>query len=304
MSGPAVCVRPRGERSWVGDAVTAGGGLVVDPDEAEAVIWTSATDPDGLSALLADHPGIRWVQLPFAGIEPYVDVLDVDRTWTCGKGVYAAPVAELALALLLSGLRHIGPYARAGRWTPPAGTNLLGARVTVLGGGGITRDLLRLLAPFDVDVTVVRRHPDPLPGARRVVGRDALHGALTGADGVVAALALTPETRGVIGVDELALLPAHAGLVNVARGGHVDTDALVAAFAADALGSAGLDVTDPEPLPDDHPLWSEPRCTITPHVANTPEMGRPLLAARIRTNVARWVRHEDLLGLVDVAAGY
>ncbi len=288
----------------MGDAVVAGGGRVVDPDEAEALVWTSATDPEGLAALLADHPAIRWVQLPFAGIEPYRDVLDTERTWTCGKGVYAEPVAELALALLLSGLRHLGPYARAGSWTPPAGRNLLRARVTVLGGGGITRQLLALLGPFEVDATVVRRHPEAVEGARRVVGPDALHDALTDADGVVLALALTPETRGVIGAEELALLPDHACVVNVARGGHIDTDALVAAFAADALGAAGLDVTDPEPLPEGHPLWSEPRCTITPHVGNTPEMAVPLLSARIRSNVERWAGGRDLLGPVHVDLGY
>ena len=227
--------------------------MVVDPDEAEAVVWTSPDDPDGLAALLADHPHLRWVQLPFAGIEPYVGILDEERTWTCGKGVYAPPVAEMALALLLGGLRHLGPYSRAGRWTAPAGRNLLGARLTILGGGGITTVLLGLLAPFDVDATVVRRHPAPVEGARRVVGPDELPDALTGADGVVLALALTPETRGIIGAEELARLPDHACLVNVARGGHVDTDAVVAAFAADALGSAGLDVTDPEPLPDSPP---------------------------------------------------
>ncbi len=302
--GPPICVAPRGARSWVGEAVTAGGGRVVDPDDAEAVVWTSPTDPDGLAALLAAHPGIRWVQLPFAGIEPYRAVLDDERTWTCGKGVYAPPVAELALALLLSGLRHVGPYARAGRWTPPMGRNLRGARITVLGGGGITAELLRLLAPFDVDATVVRRHPGAVEGAGRVVGPDALDDALDGADGLVLALALTPETRGIVGVEALERLPDHAALVNVARGAHVDTAALVAAFAADALGSAGLDVTDPEPLPEGHPLWSEPRCTITPHVGNTPDMAVPLLSARIRANVERWAAGRDLLGPVDVTLGY
>lgn len=303
-ASPPIHVGPRGARSWVGDAVTAGGGRVADPEEAEAVVWTSATDPEGLASLLADHPGIRWVQLPFAGIEPYRDVLDTERTWTCGKGVYATPVAELALALLLAGLRDVGRYARAGRWTDPSGRNLVGARLALLGGGGITRELLRLLGPFEADATVVRRHPEPLEGARRVVGPDDLHRALDGADAVVLALALTPETRGIIGAAELALLPDHACLVNVARGGHVDTDALVEAFAADGLGSAGLDVTDPEPLPDGHPLWAESRCTITPHVGNTPEMAVPLLSARVRANVERWGAGRDLLGPVDVALGY
>jgi phosphoglycerate dehydrogenase-like enzyme len=293
-----------GPPGWLVSAVEAGGGRLVGPDGADAVVWASPRHPDELRALLADHPQVRWVQLPFAGIETYVDVLDDHRTWTCGKGVYATPVAEMALALLLGGLRHVGAYAQATSWGRPAGRNLVGARVTVLGGGGITEELLRLLAPFDVDVTVVRRSPAPLPGATRTVGPDRLDEALDGADGLVLALALTPETTGIVDAAALARLPDHACLVNVARGRHVVTDDLVAALAAGTLGSAGLDVTDPEPLPDGHPLWAEPRCTITPHVGNTPEMAVPLLSARVRENVRRWIAGEPLLGPVDVTLGY
>ncbi|QYG95595.1 hydroxyacid dehydrogenase [Iamia sp. SCSIO 61187] len=295
---------PSGAPGWLAEAVESGGGRLVDPDEADAVVWASPRHPEALGRLLADQPHLRWVQLPFAGIETYLDVLDDDRVWTCGKGVYATPVAEMALALLLGGLRHVGAYAQAATWTRPAGRNLVGARVTILGGGGITRELLRLLGPFEVEATVVRRDPEPLPGAHRTVGPDALAAALDGADGVVLALALTSETRRIIDAAALARLPDHACLVNVARGGHVVTDDLVAALAAGTLGSAGLDVTDPEPLPDGHPLWAEPRCTITPHVGNTPEMAVPLLSARVRANVARWIAGEELLGPVDVARGY
>lgn len=293
-----------GPAGWLAAAVEAGGGRLVDPDEADGVVWASPRHPEALARLLADHPHVRWVQLPFAGIETYLDVLDEERVWTCGKGVYATPVAEMALALLLGGLRHVGAYAQASTWTRPAGRNLVGSRVTILGGGGITRELLRLLGPFEVEATVVRRRPEPLAGAHRTVGPDALAAALDGADGLVLALALTSETRGIVDAAALARLPDHACLVNVARGGHVVTDDLVAALTAGTLGSAGLDVTDPEPLPDGHPLWAEPRCTITPHVGNTPEMAVPLLSARVRTNVARWIAGQELLGPVDVARGY
>jgi phosphoglycerate dehydrogenase-like enzyme len=108
----------------------------------------------------------------------------------------------------------------------------------------------------------------------------------------------------VIGAAELAAMAPHAWLVNVARGGHVDTGALLEALDAGAVGGAALDVTDPEPLPDGHPLWGHPRCLITPHIGNTPEMGIPLLARHITDNVARFVRGEPLDGLVDVTAGY
>jgi len=309
MSSPqrdAIAVEPRTSRSWLDDAVTGGGGTVVDADAASAVVWTHQSDPDGLATLLDAHPQLEWVQLPWAGIEPYVEIVRAhpDRVWTCGKGIYAEPVAEHALALALAGLRHLAAFARSASWTSPAGSNLLGAKVVVLGGGGITESLLRLLFPFHCHVTVVRRTPQPMQGADVVVGMDRLDDALTGARLVMLALALTPDTTGVLDRRRLELLAPDAWVVNVARGAHIVTDDLVAVLAEGRIGGAALDVTDPEPLPADHPLWTEPRCIITPHTANTPEMAFPLLTERVRENVRRRIAGEPLLGPVDVEAGY
>lgn len=300
---PAVTTAPI-SAGWIDAAVEAGGADLVDPAAATAVVWTQADDPAGLAALLAEHPQIQWVQLPWAGIEPYVPLLDRDRTWSCAKGVYADPVAEHALALLLAGLRHLPAYARAGGWTGQAGRNLLGANVTIFGGGGIAESLVRLLVPFGCSVTVVRRTPSPVAGVERVLGPGDRLEALRGADGVVLALPLLPSTAGLIGPEELAAMEDHAWLVNVARGAHVQTDALVAALRSGSVGGAALDVTDPEPLPAGHALWSLPNAIITPHTGNTKEMARPLLGARITENVRRYARGEALVGLVDVDAGY
>jgi phosphoglycerate dehydrogenase-like enzyme len=304
--GPPIAVMPEGLRTFLGSAVEAGGGVLSDPGDADALVWAAIGDAGGLASVLDDNPQLRWVQLPWAGIEPYVDVIrsHAELTWTCAKGVYAEPVAEHALALALAGRRNLGPYARSETWTRPRGRNLLGARVTVLGGGGITASLLRLLAPFGCDVTVVRRNPAPLAGATRVAGPDELDSALSGTEVVVLALALVPETEGIIDARRLALLGPDATLVNVARGRHVVTDDLVAALRDGTLGSAGLDVTDPEPLPDGHPLWELPNAIITPHTANTPAMAIPLLSARVTDNVRRWAAGEPLLGPLDPAAGY
>ena len=100
------------------------------------------------------------------------------------------------------------------------------------------------------------------------------------------------------------LMEDHAWLVNVARGRHVVTDDLVAALGEGVIGGAGLDVTHPEPLPPGHPLWTMPNCIITPHVGNTPDMAIPLLSERITTNVRRYADDEELIGLVDIEAGY
>jgi phosphoglycerate dehydrogenase-like enzyme len=285
-------------------AVEAGGGRLVDPEDAEAIVWLDPRDPTDLPELLAANPGIAWVQLPFAGIEPFLPLIGPERAWTCGKGVYAEPVAELALGLMLAGLRNVAGYARATSWSGPVGTNLIDGRVTILGGGEIARHLIGLLAPWRTEVTVLRRDPAPIPGVARVATLDTLHEHVADADAVVLALALTPGTERVIDAAALAAMQAHAWLVNVARGRHVDTDALVAALAAGAIGGAALDVVEPEPLPDGHPLWHEPRAILTPHVGNTPEMAVPLLAERIRVNVERFARGEPLVGPVDPELGY
>ena len=303
-SSRAIAVQPHNSPEWVREAVIAGGGHIVEPADASAIVWTAARDASGLREVLDAHGHLEWVQVPFAGIENFVPILDDDRIWTCGKGVYAEPVAEHALALALAGMRHVATYSRASQWTGPAGRNLLGAAVTIVGGGGITESLVRLLTPFKCNITVVRRTVENIDGVDTVVGQENLVDALVGADVVFLALSLTPETVGLIGKPELEVMEPHAWIINVARGGHIVTDDLVWALENNVIGGAGLDVTAPEPLPEDHPLWSLANCIITPHVGNTPEMAVPLLSARITENVKRFINDEDLIGLVDVRNGY
>ncbi len=189
-------------------------------------------------------------------------------------------------------------------WTRPVGRNLLGGRVSILGGGGIAESLVRLLQPFDCHITVVRQNVRDMDGVDDVLEADRYPDALAGADLVVLALSLTPETEGIIGQGEFKLMEGHAWLVNVARGRHIVTDDLVEALRDGVIGGAALDVTDPEPLPADHPLWTLPNCIITPHVGNTPEMARPLLAERVTANVRRFAQGAELIGLVDTELGY
>ncbi len=287
-------------------AVEAGGGEVTDPEVAEALVWAEPARADLLPPMLDDNVNIEWVQLPYAGIEPFLEMLRSrpNLTWTCGKGVYASPVAEHVLAMALAGLRGLTSYAQADSWSEPQGSNLFGANVTILGGGGITEHLIPLLEPFNCRITVVRNQLIPMQGATEVVASHDLHSVLPSTDLLVLALALTPETAGIISKTELALLPDDAWLINVARGGHVVTEDLVDALREGSIGGAALDVTDPEPLPDGHPLWSFDNCLITPHIGNTPEMGLPLLAQRVTENVERRIAGSELIGPVDVDLGY
>jgi phosphoglycerate dehydrogenase-like enzyme len=306
MGAPRIAIGPN-LSPFAEKAVRAGGGLPVKlGEQADALVWLNAHDLDGLTAVLEGQPDLRWVQLPFAGIENAVEarIIDDRRVWTSAKGSYAQPVAEHALMLALAGLRLLPERIRAHSWGVPAGTSIYGAPVTILGGGGITEELLRLLQPFGVQATVVRRQAEPLPGAARTVTTARLDDVLPGALVVFLALALTPATQGIIGPRQLEAMDERAWLVNVARGGHVQTDALVDALRAGTIGGAALDVTDPEPLPDGHPLWSRPNCIITPHTADTWDMVMPRLGARIEANVAHFTAGEPLEGLVDVHVGY
>ena len=286
------------------DAIVAGGGELTSLADAEGVIWGDPRDAGALAATVEGAPNASWIQLPFAGIENFVHLVDDEHTWTCGKGVYAKPVAELALTLALAGMRGLGTFTRAAEWSAPQGENPIGARVSILGGGGITESLVRMLTPFDCHITVVRRNLGHMDGVDEVLESDRYADALAGADLVVLALALTSETEGLIALGELELMERHAWLINVARGRHVVTEDLVVALGQRLIGGAGLDVTDPEPLPPDHPLWRLDNCLITPHVGNTPEMAIPLLSERITANVRRFAERRELIGLVDPDAGY
>lgn len=303
-STPNIAVGPDPAPDWLTDAVVDGGGMIVPPADAEAIVWVGVDDADALSEVIAEAPGATWVQLPWAGVETFRSALDHDHIWTCGKGVYADPVAEMALTLGLAGLRNVHGYAKETTWSGQSGSNLMGGRVTIVGGGGIAESLVRLLQPFDCHITVVRATVQHMDGVDDVVDADHIADTLPGADLVVLALALTPETDGLIGADELSLMEPHAWIVNVARGRHIVTDDLVDALRNGVIGGAGLEVTEPEPLPDGHPLWTLDNCIITPHTGTTREMAKPLLARRVRDNVARFATGRELLGLVDVRAGY
>lgn len=306
MSRPRIAIGPA-DAAFAEEAVRGGGGLPVALGEpADAVVWLSPHELGELKEALAAQPGIRWVQLPFAGVEHAMaaSLLDESRVWSCAKGLYARPVAEHALLLALALLRRLPERVRARSWGTPAGISLYGAPVTIVGGGGIASELLRLLSPFGVEATVVRRLDRPLQGARRTLTTDRLEEGLEGARVVFLGLALTPETERIIGARQLDAMGPQAFLVNVARGRHVDTGALVGALEAGRIAGAGLDVTEPEPLPDGHRLWTLDNCIVTPHTADTWEMIVPLLAARIRANVSHFARSEQLEGIVDPVAGY
>lgn len=305
---PKVAVLPKATDDMT-RAIDEAGGEVVDAGEANALVWTDPRDPQELRRAL-EGMDVEWVQLPFAGIESFLaaGVIDPNLIWTCAKGIYGAACAEHALALMLMAARRLHLHARATRWgregLHSSEYRLEGKIAAIVGTGGIGAALVPMLAPLGMRVVGVNRSGRPLEGAERTARVDRLSEVVAEADFVVVAAALTTETRNLFDKEMLAAMKPSAWIVNVARGGLIDTDALVAALEANVIGGAALDVTEPEPLPDGHPLWTLDNCVITPHVANTWAMTLAELPHMVRRNVAAWGAGEPLEGLVDPALGY
>lgn len=301
---PLCAVGPATAPDWLRSAVLQGGGVFVPLEDAEVLVWWHS-DAGHLREALDAAPNLHWIQLPSAGIDGYMSVVDSAHIWTCAKGVYAEPVAEHALTLALAGLRNVAHYARERSWIKVPGANLYDANVSILGGGGVARALIDLLQPFRARITVIRRQEDvEMEGVQRVVSVEHLDEALYSASVVIVAAALTRETRGIINSHALQVMRDCAWIVNVARGALIVTPDLVAALDDGQIAGASLDVTDPEPLPKDHRLWKVPNCIVTPHVGNTMAMHRPLLEAFTRENIRSYSAGEPLRGTVDVRLGY
>ena len=224
-------------------------------------------------------------------------------TVTNASGIHAPGIAEQAVGNLLVFARrlHEGWRREQNReWRHFQSGELAGSTVTVLGLGAIGTAVTRRLRGFEVDTVGVRYTPSKGGPTDEVVGLDegAIHEALARSQYVVVACPLTDETRGLLDESAFATLPPEAVVVNVARGPIVDTDALVAALRSNAIRGAALDVTDPEPLPADHPLWTFENCLVTPHTGgHTPEHW-PRLADVVAANVRRLETGEELENVI------
>lgn len=300
----SIALEPTQPEQFIDAIESAGGHLAPLSPDVKGLVWTDYHRPDLLREVLSKNPQLTWVQLPFAGVDAFVDILDAPPTFTCAKGSYSQPVAEHALALMLALGRTIPERVRANSWGEKFAVSLYESKVLIVGGGGITAELLRLLAPFACPVTVVRNSGEPMAGATLTIGLQDLDDHLPDADFVVVAAALTPQTEGLFDSHRFALMKPTAYLVNIARGKHVVTQDLIEALTKGQIAAAALDVTDPEPLPDGHPLWNLDNCLITPHTADTPAQVTRMLADRIRVNVQAFCTGGEMVGLVDKKLGY
>jgi phosphoglycerate dehydrogenase-like enzyme len=248
---------------------------------------------------LAALPGLKVVQLVSAGVEPWLPVVPQGVRLYNGRGVHGASTAELAIAGMLAVLRRLPDFEdarREHRWAPTLTGGLTGRRVLVLGAGDIGVRVAAAVRAFDGEVTLVARR-----ARTDVRGIDELPALLPEHQVVVLALPRTPETTQLVDAAFLAAMPDDALLVNVARGGIVDTDALLAELSAQRL-HAFLDVTEPEPLPPEHPLWDAPNLLLTPHVGGGTAGWQERAYALVREQLLRYRAVEPLIN--EVAAGY
>lgn len=288
-------------------AVEDVGATKVELDEAEALIWTEGAQ-NGFPEHLPDS--IRWVQLKSAGIQPWIasGTVDQKRVWSAAVGAYSEDVAEHAVGLLIAMARLFPTYARRTTWakaeTWSRVSSLRGSRIAIVGCGSIGRSMIPVLTALGVEVLAVNRSGRPVEGAMTTAASENLNSVLKEADHAVIAGASTPDTHYMIGQRQLELLGEEGYLVNIARGDLLDPEALLEALRAGVIAGAGLDVTEPEPLPNDHPLWSMENVLVTPHVANPRQNMGPHFANFVAKNVDLVRRGRLPRGQIDTARKY
>ncbi|QIS04770.1 phosphoglycerate dehydrogenase [Nocardia brasiliensis] len=270
-----------------------GAALPAGAEHAEVLVPAFLSRPGAMN--LAGLPKLRLVQLLTAGAEGWIGALPAGVRLSNARGAHGGSSAEWALAALLFLYRDLGGFAaakQARHWAYHQTETLAGKRVLVVGAGDLAAELARRLAGFDTTVTLV--------GTRArggVRGIDELPGLLGAQDVVILTVPVTTRTRGMVDAKFLAAMADNAILVNVARGPVVDTDALLAELRSGRLRAA-LDVTDPEPLPPEHPLWDAPNLVLTPHVAGSSTGSLERAWAVARAEVLRFTAGEQPRNLV------
>jgi phosphoglycerate dehydrogenase-like enzyme len=249
--------------------------------------------------LIARMPKLQVLQTLTAGVDDVLPFLPQGVTLCNAAGVHDASTAELAVGLMIAGQRGFADYRdrqHEGRWQHEFRPALADSRILVIGAGHISNAIVRRLLPFEVHVDRIGRTART-DGFGEILDMTSLDAVLPQADIVSLIVPLTPETEHLVDAAFIARMKPGALLVNTARGKVVDTQALLEALQEGRIRAA-LDVTDPEPLPADHPLWAAPNCFITPHIGGDTAAFLPRAKALVAEQVGRWLRGEALHNVV------
>ena len=271
--------------------------------------WLDMQVPANTGRAIALGTSLKWVTTIYAGLDafPLQQLKTQGARLTNGVGINATAVAEYALMGMLALAKRLPDIVRAhdrAEWLKdaPGKVELEGSKALIVGYGAIGQRIGRQLKGFGVHVTGVRRAPSAEPD---MLGPDDWKPRLGKFDWVILAAPATAETARMIGAKELKAMKPTAFLVNIARGTVIDQDALIAALQAGEIAGAHLDVTDPEPLPADHPLWRAPNALVTMHLSGRAQTHMfPRAAALFVENLGRYRRGEKLVNEVDLEAGY
>lgn len=248
---------------------------------------------------LTELPQLQVVQTLTAGYEHIRQYVPAGVTLCNAAGLHDASTAELAVALVLAQGRHLDEYARnqsTGTWQRRWGNSIADKRILIIGYGHIGPAIERRLAGFEV-ASITRMARSARSGLPRVHSVTELPQLLPDTDVVILVTPLTPETDHLLDDHALALLPDGAQVINVGRGRLIDTDALTAEVSRGRI-TAALDVTDPEPLPSDHPLWTTPGVLISPHVGGASSAFPPRADAVIAGQLRRFVLGQELENVI------
>ncbi|ACC84181.1 D-2-hydroxyacid dehydrogenase [Nostoc punctiforme] len=286
------------------------GNLDGDATDAEVYFsWFLARSPI-LHKIIAAAPALRWHHAPNAGVNHILTptYLERDIILTNGAGVHGIPIAEFAIAYILAHAKHLPElYALQAERHWKRGfaiQELTDATLLIIGAGGIGQEIAARAKPFGLRIIGSRRHPQELPNFDKVVGGDEWRALLPGVNYVVIATPLTPETKEFIDESVLRLLPKHAYLINIARGGVIDELALIKALTEGWIAGEALDTVNSEPLPSESPLWSLPNIFITPHISSdSPKIKQRSIVLFI-DNLKRYQAGQPLRNVVDKEAGY
>ncbi len=246
---------------------------------------------------------LKWVQSQTTGIEIYPPTLLRDRVMTCGRGLNALPIAEFVFAAILRSEKRLEETRARSEadWRRHDIGRLYGKTLGLIGYGSLGQAIARRALAFDMNVMVNRRTAWEGERGIAAAGIDEIFAT---ADHLVIAAPLTVETEGLIGADLFRAAKPGLHLVNISRGSLIDQDALVAAIVAGDIGSATLDVTTPEPLPDGHPLYTAPNVFISPHISWAGGDQDRAFQDRLLRNLDAYLNGEELEALVDPARGY